>query len=371
MARVYARDSKKGLQIWWEVKLDSGSRRWIPTGAFLSTKKREQQEQLQYELALCTKYENLVNEHSELSLCSDSLVVPSVPVVAPSKKTEKSMLAIVEEMMKNDSKKDSMSALNRVHQFISRTSPMASVREFADKYSEWFVKELTQYLRLSSVKQYVSTLNAMFGELVDDRKMEVNPFSFSKSKLAKLTGGVEMESDLDIFTKEQLLALCNSENALISLLTRITFLCYGRRVNEVAKLKWSDIDFEQRTISFKTSKTGKICKVYIGDMLMGILDGLDKNTETVLPRRNYSAMFSDYLLEAGMVEKPDKRFERRPLSHHAIRRTVETILTDEIGHDRAEMLVGHVGRTTGMRHYYKAKIDLYVQATKILEDYIS
>lgn len=72
----------------------------------------------------------------------------------------------------------------------------------------------------------------------------------------------------------------------------------------------------------------------------------------------------------GMT-KPKGKNERKPLSHHAIRRTVLTLLTDKFDHDRAELLVGHVGRTCGMRHYYKAQIGLYKEATEFLEQYIS
>lgn len=368
MARVYIRNGKRGPQVWWEICTREDPRRRFPTGVFLSEKKREQREVMLRELELCKKFESIVGERDPMSFSTEEDVQRLTPARDEDAET---MASFVKRKLKLKNGPVLTSAYGKLAAFLkTHRANCLTVDDFSTEYACKFVEWSLKGLKQSTVKGYACALFVAFDDCMKEGEVAFNPFAFSRSQQKRLYSKPEPQTDLDVFTKEQLKVLWNSDDEEIANLTRVTFLCYGKRVNEIVNLKWTNIDLDERLITFPTTKTGLVLKVYIGDMLMEILKGMRTDSPYLFNGVRYSAMFSKHLREIGMVKKSDKKNTHAPLSHHAIRRTVETLFTDKFGHDRAEMLVGHVGRTTGMRHYYKAQLALYKEATEFLENYI-
>lgn len=366
MARVFVRDSKKGLQVWWEVNTYTQPRRRFPTGVFLTNKKKEQREILVNELDMCQRFEEIISERDPFNMGTEDGALPAMPV-----QNGEVLYTFLEKKMECIKQGVLTSAYRKLSAFLElREYTKLTIGEFSYDMRDDFVNWMLDTVRLNTAKGYFTALNMAFDDFLIKKESPLNPFAMSELQRKKLFGKVEQKVDLDIFTQEQLKALCNSEDREIANLTKVTFLCYGKRLSEVVNLTWRDIDFDQRVITFNTFKTGIVSKVYICDMLMDVLNSMDRKKEKLFNGSNYSTFFAKHLILCGMTKAKNK-YERKPLSHHAIRRTVVTLLTDRFDHDRAEMLVGHVGKTSGMRHYYKAQMSLYQQASEYLEQYIS
>lgn len=368
MARVFVRNSKKGLQVWWEVNTFHQPRRRFPTGVFLSGKKKEQREVLVNELDMCKRFEEIISERDPLSMSTDDTPLPELPVYSGAV-----LYDFIDKKLASVGQGVLASAYKKLYIFLEMHGyTKLSIGEFAESVRDEFLNWLQEVVRLNTARGYFTALNMAFDDFTAKNESPVNPFAMTELQRKKFFNKVEPKTELDIFTQEQLKELCNSDDKEIADLTKVTFLCYGRRLSEIVELRWKDIDMDNRVITFNTFKTGVVSKVYIGDMLMRVLKSIPKDREKLFngSRTAYSTFFGKHLMLCGMT-KPKGKNERKPLSHHAIRRTVLTLLTDKFDHDRAELLVGHVGRTCGMRHYYKAQIGLYKEATEFLEQYIS
>lgn len=138
----------------------------------------------------------------------------------------------------------------------------------------------------------------------------------------------------------------------------------GQRLQDIATLRWSSIDLEQREIRFRTSKTGRQQKIPIGKHLFEhilTLPGSD-DPESPLHPAAFAAIpankspavlskqFRQMLESINLVtasEQKGRRKERAPLSFHSLRDTATTALKaagvtspvaqEIIGHDSAEI----------------------------------
>lgn len=140
----------------------------------------------------------------------------------------------------------------------------------------------------------------------------------------------------------------------------------GQRLGDIASLQWSMIDLDQRIITFRTRKTGRIVTIPIADPLFAWLTRARTfaTVGSVFPSagkarveadgesRRLSAQFHVWLVTAGLAEKRSKRNTGRghsvkrtvsELSFHCLRHTLnswlkragvaESVVRDIIGHD--------------------------------------
>lgn len=148
--------------------------------------------------------------------------------------------------------------------------------------------------------------------------------------------------------------------------------CYGWRICDIAGLKWSNVDFENRVISVTHSKTkdssGLKTAVYLTDTMMELLNrckfredyvfdtckrlGMKKN-----PTQNNEDNLRNFLrrqLDKMGLDETNKVGKRkvRPYTVHSIRGSVATLLKlNDFGEERVAYLLGHAGKSIEERAY--------------------
>lgn len=375
MASVFIREGKKGKQIGYEYKTPENPRKRVASGIYLSGSKAHQRNLLS-EAQL--KAQALENEAMKKKSTSKVVKQPKkvITVVEFIEKAEAGIAEITKYQMRSyKSAFVKWLVDNRLHN--------KSFKDITKEHAEAYLSHLVSVMRPSSAKTYYAWIKAMYNGAVDDELIARNPFLLSKTKLNRILGNIDATLNAEAFTLEQLLKLINCEDKLVANLTLLTFLCNGRRMNEIHKLKWSDINFDTRTIKFETSKTGQKCQVYICDRLMALLKELraEHNGPNVLPQTVLticghntkltqdvmSRRMRRMLVELGIIE--DKK-GYSGYGHHSIRRSVETLLIERFDIARADVLVGHSPRSTGAKHYYKPTEKVYREAAEYLESLV-
>jgi len=142
----------------------------------------------------------------------------------------------------------------------------------------------------------------------------------------------------------------------------------GQRLRDVATLKWSSVDMDERTILITTNKTKRVVSIPIANPLYDYLASLPSPIQPGLPvfpkayetvavqdrTSTLSNQFHNIMVAAGIAEKRSKantgrghatRRERGRLSFHCLRHTAtsmlknagvsEAVAMDIIGHDSA------------------------------------
>lgn len=371
MANVFIRPSKKGDQIWYEYKTPENPRKRVPSGIFLMGSKMHQKSQMAEALVVAKSLEENQGASS----------------VAPDKPTNGSVVEFIENAQagikaSTQERMRSYKAMfikwltnNRLHNL-----PFEEIKK---EHAEAYLTYLVENMKASSARTYYAWIKVMYNNAVDDELIDRNPFLLSKRKTNRIYGKGDDSTSASAFTIEDLKKLLKCEDKIIADLTLLTFLCNGRRLNEIFKLKWSDIDFEERFIKFQTSKTGQICYVYICDTLMNLLKEMKAahKSKTVLPQRiaklcggvgtlsmdMLSRRMRRTLVQLGIIE--DKK-GYSGYGHHSIRRSVETLLTERFDFARADVLVGHAAKTVGAKHYYKPTDNFYREAAEYLESLV-
>lgn len=363
MANVFIRPSKKGNQIWYEYKTKENPRKRVPSGIFLTGNKAHQKLQLADALIEAKRLEG------------EKIITNNVSV---------SQFVSQVDVGISDNTKTSVSTFKK--RFIAwcyeqgcHNNPITSItRQDAEDY----LTSLTSSMKLSSAKTYFAWMKVIFNVAVDEELIPVNPFILGKKRLQKIfSTSTKSTIEAEAFTLNQLYLLMNCNDKLISDLTKLVFTCNGRRLNEIYKLKWNDIDFESRVIKFVTSKTGQICYVYISDYLMKLLKEIkaSHDFDTVLPREVET--LSNKGKTKLTIDLLSRRFHRTLYTLgiisnmkgysgygcHSIRRTVETLLIERFDFVRADILVGHAPKTIGAKSYYRPTPTFYKEAAEYLE----
>lgn len=148
--------------------------------------------------------------------------------------------------------------------------------------------------------------------------------------------------------------------------------CYGWRICDVAGLKWSNVDFENRVITVTHSKTkdssGAKTAVYLTDKMKSLLkrckcredyvfDTCQKLGAKMNPTSNNEDNLRRYLREQfdkmGLDEANDVGKRKvRPYTVHSIRGSVATLLKlNDFGEERVAYLLGHAGKSIEEKAY--------------------
>ncbi len=132
----------------------------------------------------------------------------------------------------------------------------------------------------------ISTLYNFFNFCIERGYLEKNP-AFGIKKLNELSR-LKTLSDSDI---QKLIAGATNK------LTRdlITFLIYtGCRKGEALNLKWDDVDLQNNVIAIKGTKTKYDRYIPISDALRSILDGIEKNQDSLYVFERNGAKLGDF-----------------------------------------------------------------------------
>ncbi|QQC63792.1 tyrosine-type recombinase/integrase [Paraburkholderia ginsengisoli] len=164
----------------------------------------------------------------------------------------------------------------------------------------------------------------------------------------------------DCLQREQLgawfSAVCQLDNPVASAYLQATLLTGARR-EEMAQLKWSDLDFRWGSMHVRDkieTVTGRV--IPLGAYLASVLNAL--------PRRN-EFVFSSHTAESGRIEEP--RYPHSlalsaaglgPLTIHGLRRSFAS-LTEwvEVPAGVSAQIMGHAPSAVAERHYIRRSID--------------
>lgn len=140
----------------------------------------------------------------------------------------------------------------------------------------------------------------------------------------------------------------------------------GMRKGEIFNLKWENVDFDNRHISIKESKSGRERKIPINSILYGLLYALHSqnghnefvfvNPKTRKPFTDVKKSFDTACTDAGIE---DLRFHdlRHTFATRLVRRGVDLVIIKE--------LMGHSSIVTTQR-YLHSQADVKLQAVEAL-----
>lgn len=372
MASIFIREGKKGSQIYFDYKTPENPRKRVPSGIYLVGSKA-------YQKSL------MAEAQLRAQTLEDEAMRDSRPIPQPIKRTECTITDFIEHAEVGQAKKTKKSIVCFKKQFIEwlRDNNLHELhfsqitREHAERYLQFLVSSM----KLSSAKTYYAWIKVIFNIAVDDEQIETNPMALSRKKFLRIYKTADKQVSAKAFSIEQINSLISYGDTLVATSTMLTFLCNGRRLNEIFNLKWADIDFDEKLITFITSKTGAICHVHIGPKLERLLKELREahGGLYVLPRHvetlkgDIHRLSPDLLsrrmryacVSLGFIGKGFKGYSG--LGHHSIRRTVETLLIEEMDFARADAIIGHAPTTLGAKHYYKPTRELYRNVSEYLE----
>ncbi len=147
----------------------------------------------------------------------------------------------------------------------------------------------------------------------------------------------------------------------------------GARDQEAASLKRSNIDFEERTITFENTKNHRTHILPFGDWFGEFLADLCKNkksNEYLFPANNRFGHLKDHRKAVKQISQ-DCGVE---FSLHDLRRTFASIVESDIGLTVSEYLqnrlLNHVQNDVHGKHYVQFDIERLRPIMQALEDYI-
>lgn len=229
-----------------------------------------------------------------------------------------------------------------------------------------FRDETARKLSPSSANTDIKILRIAFGQAWKDGLIPVN----AAAQVSLLKVQRDANDRRRMFTKDELECLFRVLDG--EWLGIATFGLYlGKRLGDIVRLKWHQINFDQGEIRFVTGKTGRIVIDPITEPVREYLDSLPRNVSAdaaVFPNayalvqksngdtRRLSGQFYDLLVKASILPKRTKkatgkgRSARRkinPVSFHSFRHTTTSwlkgggvagpLVMDIIGHDSEQI----------------------------------
>lgn len=244
-----------------------------------------------------------------------------------------------------------------------------------------FLTDQLQRVSYGTVKHYKAMLSVAFNDAVRDGIIERNPMALVQ--LHKLVPeGTQRVTEREPFTMEEMRTIVNKFPYPWSQIALTSYLTGGQRLGDIVLLKWQSINFKDRVIHIRTSKTGKRITAPIVPMLELVLKPLKrKGQQYVFPsaaqqytrsKGSLSVQFTALLRSHGIVnyDKQEKKGDRRPVSpksFHSIRHTVVSQMrcNPAISADLSREIVGHDSEAVE-RGYFKAPSEAKLQAFDFL-----
>jgi integrase len=241
--------------------------------------------------------------------------------------------------LRDSSKKHYTNILNEMATHISMTFPLKMIcREDVAIFLESGNRNNVSY------NSYRRHINIFFNWCVNAKLIDDNPVSKLKKKPVddNLSQQIISESELQMlltahekYVEEGIINKTMTKERQQQLWFRpliMTYFYAGLRRSEALKLKWSDIDFDQRFMSVRAAKGGKAVIVVI---LKPLLEELKRwrevsRGELVFPSVK-TGLKSDIPLTAGTVQKIFKKILRRTnldesIHIHSLRHSCVTYL---------------------------------------------
>lgn len=157
----------------------------------------------------------------------------------------------------------------------------------------------------------------------------------------------------------------NSRTKKLSLMLKTAMFLGGRRIGEILKLKWSDIDFNENKVFISPSKKRSNTTVYIlplPEVLKNELLKLKKNLK-------YKILKSEYVFPDETQQRVDGKIKyyaekfglEKKISFHSVRTSFVT-WANEAGHTQSEIMNATLHTSTKMVWYYDQTDSLRVSS---------
>ena len=211
---------------------------------------------------------------------------------------------------------------------------------------------------VATVNRYLATLKSVFLLAIENEKVTRNPFR--KVKLQK-----ENNARVRFLTEEEeariLKAVPKPYQAMI-----LFAIHTGMRFSEQTKLKWEEVDFRQRVVKIRDSKSGKARHIPLNTVVLDVLKGIPRSigcpfvfyTENGTQRTLMARQWPGWLKQAG-VENFHWHDLRHTFASRLVMRGVDLYTVKELlGHQSIEMTqrYAHLGPD-----FLKQSVEVLVQ----------
>lgn len=241
----------------------------------------------------------------------------------------------------------------------------------ADRLKDWQAKEAET--RANNARQGYELFRA-FWRWCADRQEYKNIIDASAVENKDLRAEVPSRKSkkFDVLERSQIKAWFEGVTDLDNQVIRVylqALLLTGARRNEMADLKWSDVDFKWSALWLKDKVHDEGRKVPLTPYLASLINGL--------PRRN-EWVFSSPQADNGKMSEPT-RAHKRALSKvglevvtlHGLRRTFASLAEwVEMPRGIVAQIMGHEPSATAERHYINRPLDLLAVWHKKYESWI-
>lgn len=220
-----------------------------------------------------------------------------------------------------------------------------------------------------TVKHILGLINRIFNHCItfEHVKNLSNPLAGGKVKSPKIDN-----ARLEFLTKEQAVQILNilrSSNDPRAYSLTVFGLMTGARFDEIASLTWSDIDMNQRTVYFRSTKGGNPRHIFINDELKNVVDDLATihqsiQSDLVIPNSAGGKMLRPPTNFSEAIEKVfpgnSKRSIQRKITFHSLRHTHASWLAiagldiihikEQLGHKTIQMTMRYSHLIPQRRH---------------------
>ncbi|AYJ77748.1 tyrosine-type recombinase/integrase [Aliarcobacter cryaerophilus] len=217
-------------------------------------------------------------------------------------------------------------------------------------------KQLGRVLAPKTVQHILATARHIFNHAIKNELIKnlTNPIGSGRVRMPKVEN-----QKIGFFTKEkaqELLELLQQrENKRLYELTTL-LLFTGARFSEVARLTWSDINFNTNLIYFASSKDGNARYIKMSNRVLEVVNSLYKNkiNNLVIPTINgnkYEKMPKEWQIEVDKLIPGNGNANKDRLTTHSLRHTHASWLAQsgvDILHIKEQL--GHKKIETTMRY---------------------
>ena len=217
-------------------------------------------------------------------------------------------------------------------------------------------KQLGRVLAPKTVQHILATARHIFNHAIKNELIKnlTNPIGSGRVRMPKVEN-----QKIGFFTKEkaqELLELLQQrENQRLYELTTL-LLFTGARFSEVARLTWSDINFNTNLIYFASSKDGNARYIKMSNRVLEVVNSLYKNkiNNLVIPTINgnkYEKMPKEWQIEVDKLIPGNDNANKDRLTTHSLRHTHASWLAQsgvDILHIKEQL--GHKKIETTMRY---------------------
>lgn len=236
--------------------------------------------------------------------------------------------------------------------FVKAVSPNLKVHQLKEHYLTKYINE-KKSLKEGGTWHLIKVVNTLLNFCVKKKYITANPIFIKKPSIPKRVP--------ECWTQDQTSKVLKCASGLAYQAIFIN-LYLGLRPNELASLRWQDIDFKGKLVTVREAKDNQFRRIPLHDQLSTYLQKLSKTDELILPGFNDNFMRDSaekIRISAGM--KHIKRF------WYSIRHTFATEyykqtgdlkgLQEILGHSKIEMTTVYVNPQQAHQHSQLNKLN--------------